>query len=150
VLCTARARSPEVADVSPLLPRASRRLRCIPAVLTTLGEFTVVLASPRCFPRRKSCPGARDRLAPARSPSSAAVSGESAAGLPLTGVPGRPILILRPRSSRAAGSTEGIPVNRSVRRSFAQKPFLFLKFAGRSSHHRETLANRSFFLRFRP
>jgi hypothetical protein len=33
-------------------------------------------------------------------------------------------------------------------RGFAQKPFLFLKFAGRSSHLREDLTNRSRSLRF--
>jgi hypothetical protein len=101
-------------------------LDCVPSssresLRTPLVVFVVALASPRCFPRRKSCPGARDRLAPASSPSSAAVSGESAAGLLLAGVPSRPILILRPRSIRATGSIGSLPVNSAVTGRFCKR-----------------------------
>jgi hypothetical protein len=42
----ARARSLELAAVSHPLPRATRRLRHVPAVLAIRGEFAVTSASP--------------------------------------------------------------------------------------------------------
>jgi hypothetical protein len=119
--CTTGTPSPEqvlaAARLSWTVCRRRRANRCE----TPLVVFAVALTSPRCFPRCKSCPGARDRLAPASSPSSVAVSGESAAVLPLAGVPGRPILILRPRSIRATGSIGSLPVNSAVTGRFCKR-----------------------------
>jgi hypothetical protein len=42
------ARSLELAAVSHSLPRAAQRLRRVPTILATLGEFTVALVSLWC------------------------------------------------------------------------------------------------------
>jgi hypothetical protein len=147
---TAGTSSPEHAlrRRPPLFDVCHRRR--LPVPLGTLVGFAASSSSSGDKSRAKSRPGARNRPAPVRPLSSAAVSGESAAGLPLTDVPGRPSPDLWSRSHLAVGSTDIVPVNRSVRHSFAYKPLLFLKFAVRSSHRRETLTNRSFSLRFKP
>jgi hypothetical protein len=130
-------------------PQRDVRCHCpLSVLLDPLFGFAASSYKSRGKSRLVSCTGVLDRLAPARPPSSAAVSGESAAGLPFTGVPGRPSPDLWSRSHLAAGSTGSIPVNRQQPRVFAKETLAFLSFAGRSPHHRGALTNRSRSLRF--
>jgi hypothetical protein len=96
VLCIARSRSPEVAAVSHLLPRAARRLRCLPAVLATLGEIAVALASPWCKPHARSCTVDRNQ---ASSPELRWSPPRTAAGATVLRAPGNAAV-----RSRADGS----------------------------------------------
>jgi hypothetical protein len=71
--------------MSHLLPRAAHRLRCIPAVLATLGEFVVTLASPWCKPHARSCTVDRNQ---ASSPELRRSPPRTAAGADVLRAPG--------------------------------------------------------------
>jgi hypothetical protein len=104
VPCASRRSSPESHPRRRPPQRDVRRRRPLSILLDPLFGFAASSYKSRGKSRLVSCMGVLDRLAPARSPSSAAVSGESAAGLPLTGVPCRPSPDLWSRSHPAAGS----------------------------------------------
>jgi hypothetical protein len=143
LLRTAGKSSPESHPRRPPPLRVGRCLRRPSARVDALVEFAASRSASRTKSRLVSCPEARDRASPAIPPPRAAVSGEPAAGRPLVDDLSRPSPDLRSRSVQPRSQIGSIPVNRSVRHSFAQKPFLLLKFADRSSHHREVLTNRS-------
>jgi hypothetical protein len=124
--CASRRSSPESHPRRRPPQRDVRRRRPLSVLLDPLFGFVASSYTSRGQSRLVSCTGVLDRLAPARSPSSAAVSGESAAGLPLTGVPGRPSLDVWSRSHLAAETTGIVPVNRPVLAQFCIKvPVLF-------------------------
>jgi hypothetical protein len=70
--------------------RAAGRPNEMRAAVDPLFGFTTSSYMSRGKSRLDSCNGILDRAAPAIRPPRAAVSGESAAGLPLTDVPDRP------------------------------------------------------------
>jgi hypothetical protein len=133
--------------VSHPLPRAARRLRRVPIVLTTLGKLAVALASLWCknilteLPRSGfACAGEVCRQASpravARSPP-LALSYYSSLDLDRT-----------TQIDPDARSTRCVPVNTELRRWFCTKAHMFPRFTFTPSCILKILTNRSFLLRF--
>jgi hypothetical protein len=90
VPCVARRSSPESRPRRRPPQRDARCRRPLSILLDPLFGFTTSSYMSRGKSRLDSCNGILDRAAPAIRPPRAAVSGESAAGFPLTDVPDRP------------------------------------------------------------
>jgi hypothetical protein len=90
VPCAARRSSPESRPRRQPPQRDACRRRPLSILLDPLFGFTTSSYTSRGKSHLDSCTGVLDRAAPAILHPRAAVSGGSAAGLPLTDVPGRP------------------------------------------------------------